>query len=260
MLPVKSPALGAAKTWADVRSCLIAEQGLGDTMQFIRFAPLVKARRAHVVVACPKALIRLVARCPGVDRVVDWKSTLPDCDVHASLLSLPAILGNKPGEPARRSLSVGRRGHHREMAAEHSTEPFADTTPMARRVKRRALKIGIAWQGNRDHKGDRWRSFPLAHFARLAEVPGVQLISLQKGYGTEQLAAIEGKFSVARLARRMDGQEDRRDFLDTAAVMSQLDLVITPRFVAGTSGRRFGCPGMGPDVDRGRMALAARPR
>ena len=71
---------------------LHAEQGLGDTLQFIRFATLVKGRGARVLVACPDPLIRLVTRCAGVDQVVDWKSTLPESDVHAPLLSLPAIL------------------------------------------------------------------------------------------------------------------------------------------------------------------------
>ena len=92
----------------------------------------------------------------------------------------------------------------------------------------RVFKIGIAWQGNRGHKGDRWRSFPLTHFAHLAELPGVRLISLQKGDGSEQLAELAGRFPVAELTRRNKGGEDRRDFLDTAAVMSQLDLVVTP--------------------------------
>ena len=72
---------------------LCAEQGLGDILQFIRFAHLVKARGGRVLVACPDSLIRLAARCPGVDLAVDWTKPLPDSDVHAQLLSLPAILG-----------------------------------------------------------------------------------------------------------------------------------------------------------------------
>ena len=82
---------------------LVAEQGLGDVLQFIRFAPPVKQRGGRVVLACPDPMIRLVSRCPGVDLVVDWNSTLPDCDVHVHLMSLPVILGTTldsiPGEP-----------------------------------------------------------------------------------------------------------------------------------------------------------------
>ena len=90
------------------------------------------------------------------------------------------------------------------------------------------FKIGIAWQGNPTNRVDRWRSFPLAWFAQLASLPGVRLVSLQKGPGVEQLAALAGRFPVTNLECRFDGLEDKRDFLDTAAVMSLLDLVITP--------------------------------
>ena len=89
-------------------------------------------------------------------------------------------------------------------------------------------KVGIAWQGNPQNKIDRWRSFPLEHLARLADIPGVRLISLQKGPGTEQITTLGGRFTVAELDSPVTGLESRRDFLDTAAVMSLLDLVITP--------------------------------
>jgi hypothetical protein len=64
-------------------------------------------------------------------------------------------------------------------------------------------KIGIAWQGNPAHRDDLKRSIPLRHFARLAQVPGVRLISLQKGHGTEQLRALEGEFPVLDLSSRL---------------------------------------------------------
>src|SRR5208282_2184815 len=68
---------------------LYAEQGLGDTLQFIRYAPLVQERGATVVVACPAPLVRLLARCPGIDQILAEGSPLPPCDVQAPLLSLP---------------------------------------------------------------------------------------------------------------------------------------------------------------------------
>ena len=81
---------------------LHGEQGLGDVLQFIRFACPVKRRGARVIAACPDSLVRLVARCPGVDSVQDWYAPIPECDVHAPLMSLPAILGTTlaslPGE------------------------------------------------------------------------------------------------------------------------------------------------------------------
>ncbi len=230
LLPVSSPRWTGENL--EGRSILlVAEQGLGDTLQFIRLARLVKERRGHVVVACRKPLIRLVARCQGVDQVVDWKSTLPDCDVHASLMSLPAIFGtNLENVPAEPYLSA-------DAGTIEKWRPILDRA--SRRLRRgdtgdgvmkhdRVFRIGIAWQGNRGHKGDRWRSFPLHHFAPLAKLPGVCLISLQKGDGTEQLAELAGRFPVGKLTRRKGDREDRRDFLDTAAVIGQLDLVVTP--------------------------------
>jgi ADP-heptose:LPS heptosyltransferase len=84
------------------------------------------------------------------------------------------------------------------------------------------LKIGIAWQGSPGYRWDRLRSFTLAHFAPLAALPGVRLVSLQKGPGADQLAT--ANFSVLNLGDRLD--EDGA-FVDTAAVIDCLDLVIT---------------------------------
>jgi tetratricopeptide (TPR) repeat protein len=210
---------------------LVAEQGLGDTLQFIRYASLVKRRGGRVVVACPQPLIRLLSRCPGVDRVVDWNSPLPDCDVHAPLMSLPAILGTTlatiPAQVPYLSAAPATVHEWRPVV----TRAIEHATPAAKRSTSKSssiLKIGIAWQGNRDNKVDRWRSFPLTHFFHLAQLPGVRLVSLQKGDGQEQIAALAGQFPVAELIHPDHGDEDRRDFLDTAAVINGLDLVVTP--------------------------------
>src|SRR5262249_53346594 len=85
----------------------------------------------------------------------------------------------------------------------------------------RGFKIGIAWQGNPQHRRDRFRSIPLLQFAPLARLDGVQLLSLQKGPGSEQLHQVPDRFPVTDLGSRLD------DFLDTAAVMMNLDLVVT---------------------------------
>ena len=210
---------------------LVAEQGLGDTLQFIRYASLVEPRGGRVVVACPIPLIRLLSRYPGVDNVIDWNSPLPDCDVHAPLLSLPAILRTTlatiPASVPYLSADTDTREDWRpvvEQVIERAVPAGTDGTSKSPRT----LRIGIAWQGNRDNKVDRWRSFPLTHFARLAELPGARLISLQKGYGREQVADLDGQFPVSELTHADHGEEDRRDFLDTAAVINELDLVVTP--------------------------------
>ncbi len=89
----------------------------------------------------------------------------------------------------------------------------------------REFKIGIAWQGNPHHKWDRFRSFPLKRFAPLAELPGVQFFSLQKGPGTEQLRKRSHHFPVTALLEDTAGAPG--SFPDMAALMTRLDLVIT---------------------------------
>jgi hypothetical protein len=101
--------------------------------------------------------------------------------------------------------------------------------------------IGIAWQGNRGNTVDRWRSFPLTNFAHLARLPAVCLVSLQMGDGTEQLAELAGRFPVTELSQGNDGGEPRRDFLDTAAVISQLDLVVAPESALAHLAGSLGC-------------------
>lgn len=197
------------------------EQGLGDTLQFIRFAPQVKERGGQVWVLCQPPLMRLMSKSPGVDLVMDGSAPFPNFHLHAPLMSIPAIIGTS------------------EATLPRDPYLFADAGAIAlwRPALTQALgvadlnsvfKIGIAWQGNPTNRLDRWRSFPLAWFAQLANLPGVRLVSLQKGPGVEQLAALAGRFPVTNLDYRFDGLEDKRDFLDTAAVISLLDLVITP--------------------------------
>jgi Flp pilus assembly protein TadD len=191
---------------------LHAEQGLGDTLQFIRYAPLVKQRGCTTVVQCQPPLVRILTGCPGIDRLVPLGCPLPDFDVHAPLLSIPRLLRTTPATvpAAVPYLSAD------EQLLQH----------WGRQLKPvQAFKVGIAWQGSPTYRKDRDRSVPLAHFAALARVPGVQLISLQKGPGTEQLAGVADLFPVTDLGSRLD--ETAGAFMDTAAVMKNLDLVVT---------------------------------
>ncbi len=197
------------------------EQGLGDTLQFIRFVPQVAERGGEVWVFCQPELCRLVARCSGVRRVFDGRTPCPPFDLHAPLMSAPAILGTTLSTlPAAPYLSADI------VTIEHWRSAVARALDVSDPAS--VFKIGIAWQGNPQNKIDRWRSFPLELLAPLAEVPGVRLISLQKGAGTEQIRALGGRFPVAELDGRIEGIESRRDFLDTAAVMTLCDLIVTP--------------------------------
>jgi len=215
---------------------LEAEQGLGDAIHFVRYAALVKERGGRVLLQCDPVLTHLLAGVPGVDQLFPRGAELPPFDVYMPLLSLPAIFRTTPSnvpasipylktdpglvEQWRRKLKVHCRvggvfGTHRDelVGSEDSTHPT------------NTFKVGIAWQGNPTFLDDNLRSMPLKCFAPLAAVPGVQLISLQKGPGTDQLQSLNGDFSVVDIGDQLDAAN--RSFVDTAAIMKSLDLVIS---------------------------------
>src|SRR5205823_6647865 len=148
--------------------------------------------------------------CPGVDRLVARGEPLPPFDAHAPLLSLPALLGTTLRTVPADVPYLFARGELVERWRERLGPP-------------EGLRVGIAWQGNPDYRGDRYRSVPLAQLAPLARVEGVQLYSLQKGPGREQLKQVD--FPVTDLTDQMD--ETTGPFLDTAAVVKHLDVVVT---------------------------------
>jgi hypothetical protein len=200
---------------------LRAEQGLGDTIQFVRYAALVNERGGKVVVQCQPQLASLLATCPGVDRVVAVGDPLPEFDVHIPLMSLPLVFGT-----TLESIPV------------KTPYLWPDEAALARWKDElggeRALKVGIAWQGSPSQLFDRARSIPLAQFADLAGLDGVQLYSLQLGPGREQLATWNVTRPIVDLGDRLG------DFNNTAAIMRNLDLVVTcdssPAHLAGALG------------------------
>jgi len=230
---------------------LYAEQGLGDTLHFIRYVPLAKQRGGSVIVECQAPLLRLLAGFPGIDCLLAQGSPLPAFDVRAPLLSLPGIFHTSFGSiPApvpylradadlvkhwRRELKkgLGARDEGRE-----SGMAFSSLAPRPSPLA--PFLVGIAWQGNPTNPGDRHRSIPLVHFARLAQVPGVQLISLQKGPGSDQLHGLAGRFPVLDLDNRLD--EASGAFMDTTAVMMNLDLVISSDTVVPHLAGALGVP------------------
>ncbi len=210
---------------------LHTEQGFGDNLQFIRFAAQVKQRAGFVLALCQTPLLKLIARCNGVDMAVEGSSYQPNCDVHAPLMSLPAILGTTLETlPAQVPYLVTDKvlvdywgGELAKAIAADSSQGTLNSDHSACAHGSEPLRIGIAWQGNPAHRNDRWRSFRLSHFAPVAELPGVRLISLQTEHGLDQLKAADRRFPVTELPGRRC-----RDFMETAAIMSHLDLIITP--------------------------------
>ena len=190
---------------------LHAEQGLGDTIQFVRYAKLVQQRGGTVLVESPPALMRLFARRTGIDRLIPQRAPLPDFACHAPFLSLPGIF-------------------HTTLATVPTSVPYLSPEPALVQewgeelAKIEGLKIGIAWQGSKQYGGDAHRSIPLRAFEPLTRLPGVCLISLQKGFGSEQIREVGKGWNIVDFGAKLDADAA---FVDTAAIMSHLDLVIS---------------------------------
>jgi tetratricopeptide (TPR) repeat protein len=179
------------------RLLLASEQGLGDTIQFLRYVPAVAATGARIVLDLPASLLTLARDLP-VERLVASGEPVGDVDLHAPLMSLPLLLGAPelpPLPPYLRADPQRRAGWRRRLAGAGR------------------FRIGIAWAGNPEHRNDRRRSLSEAALARLAAdlagLDGVRVVSLQK-----DRAAPAGWLDV------------RPDLDDTAALIAELDLVI----------------------------------
>jgi tetratricopeptide (TPR) repeat protein len=198
-----------------------AEQGLGDTIQFCRHVPLLPADGPLIFEVQP-GLRRLMSSLPGTVQFVTVGETLPRFDLYCPLLSLPRLLGNKG-----------------EQVPYLTAEPDR-ITQWRDRLGTKGYRIGIAWQGNPASAAERGRSVPLHHFLPLAHVPGVRLISLQKQHGLEQLRAVPAGLRIETLGENFDEGPDA--FIDTAALMQSLDLVVTSDTSVAHLAGALGCP------------------
>ena len=173
---------------------LSAEQGLGDTLQFIRYAALVRGKGAEVIVRCPASLVKLLETAPGVNCVLANGQTVPPHDFQIPLLSLPQRLQtNLDTIPATGPYLFTK-------AAENS------------KASRSVRRVGIAWAGNPHHANDKNRSLPV-YFLDFTGFNGIQLFSLQK-----DLPPPPGL---------TDARDQMADFAATGDFISQLDLVIS---------------------------------
>jgi Flp pilus assembly protein TadD len=191
------------------RVLLHAEQGLGDTLQFVRYAPLVAQRCAQVILECQPELRGLMQRVAGVQKVVAQGEMLPAFDAHAPLLSLPGIFGTTLD-------SVPWTGPYVHSEADR-VAPWRD----ALRQDEARLKVGLAWAGRPQQWDDRKRTISLAMLAPLAAASGVTFYSLQKGEAAAQAATPPAGMKLVDLSGRI------ADFSDTAGLASRLDVVVT---------------------------------
>ncbi|MBN3790853.1 tetratricopeptide repeat protein [Burkholderia sp. Ac-20353] len=189
------------------------EDGLGDMLQFSRYvAGFIAQRAARVVFACQPALHRLLERVDGIDEVLDHDSAasrVAEFDCWTSLLSAPLHFGTTLDTippPLRLTVDPARAARWRARLAALPAGP----------------RIGLVWKGNPKHHNDAHRSLPsLAVLAPLWSVPGVSFVSLQKGQGEDEARHPPAGCPLLHLGTDLD------DFADTAAIVAQLDLVIS---------------------------------
>jgi tetratricopeptide (TPR) repeat protein len=185
---------------------LHAEQGFGDTLQFIRYAPLLKNSGARVICEVQPELTSLLAQLDGIE-VVAKGSALPPFDLHCPLLSLPLAFGTEPAtipapDPYLRA-PAGRVTHWRD------------------RLPPEGFRAGLVWSGSRAHKNDANRSIPLSQLASMVGKLPFGCFSLQREMRDADREVLQ------RLPNLVDLGPELSDFADTAAVISLLDAVVS---------------------------------
>ncbi|MBL7185329.1 MAG: tetratricopeptide repeat protein [Phycisphaerae bacterium] len=210
--------------FAGKRLLVYCEQGLGDSLQFMRYLPMVKARGGTVIFEAWKPLHGILLDSANVDHLLELsfeQKTDADFDLHISLMDLPALFGTTletiPADVPYVLPNPQKVGHWRT------------------RLDNPGLKVGIVWAGSPEHGNDHNRSCPLEMFAPLAAINRVKLHGLQKGEAAGQVERLSQVVAIENLS------EDLHDFADTAAAVENLDLVISvdtaPAHLAGAMGK-----------------------
>ena len=189
---------------------IYSEQGLGDTLQFIRYLPMVKSRGGNVVLATYASLINLIQGFRGIDRLVAITRNLNaslDYDFSLPIMSLPHIfnthLDTIPSDVPYLHADPEKQAKWRQM------------------MTSAGLKVGLVWKGNSFHSNDHRRSLPLNCLAAVAEIPGIQCFSLQKGELSAEEKKLLQKLNCVELGNGFE------DFSDTAGAIANLDLLIS---------------------------------
>jgi Flp pilus assembly protein TadD len=191
------------------RVLIWTEQGFGDSLMMLRYLPLLKSRGAgEVSILCEPTLERVVYAVSGLDHVIACTQSAwaDEFDLHCPIMSLPFLFGTTVDSiPARVPYIAvpDELGHVWKQRLSSITK----------------TKVGLAWAGSKTLRGDAARSIPLAAFEPVIRSEGVQLISLQKEKGAEQLHQWQGQME--------DWMHICDDFMDTAALVDNLDLVIS---------------------------------
>jgi hypothetical protein len=203
---------------------LHAEQGLGDTLQFVRYAPMVAALGARVVLEVQPPLVRLMQGLRDVAQVIACGDALPRFDVHCPLLSLPLAFATR-------------------LETVPATVPYLHVDPAQAaswraKLPAEGMRVGLVWAGapHQDDAGahliDRRRSIGIRQLLRLADIPGIHLVSLQK----------DAPEPVPDALQLIDLMPSVEDFADTAALIAALDLVIAVDTSVAHLAGALGCP------------------
>lgn len=207
-----------------------AEQGLGDTIQFCRYATIASRAGADVILQAPDRLLKLLSTLGSSLKLIGTSEPTPITDYHVMLLSMPGLYWST----------------HRPCsndAAYLAPDP-ALTALWRNRIGDRGFRIGIHWQGEKKWEGidkasDRERSFSVLQFRPIAELPGIRLISLQKNDGLEQLKELPRGLHIEEPGHGFDDGPDA--FADSAAIIANLDLVITSDTALAHLAGALGC-------------------
>lgn len=188
-----------------------AEQGYGDTFQFLRYLLPLKRQGARILFECQTGLRRVLRACTYIDQIIERTPTLAipsDYDVYAPLLSLPGIMQTR-FESIPREIGYVR------------VEPAMHQRWQARLAIDPKFKIGIVWSGKPSHADNPNRYCALTHFSAIADLPGVSLYSLQQGPAATEFQTMPWASMLTDL------HDEISDFADTAAAISAMDLVIS---------------------------------
>ncbi|MDR3733958.1 MAG: tetratricopeptide repeat protein [Acidobacteriaceae bacterium] len=185
---------------------LHTEQGLGDTLQFVRYVPLVAARGGKIVLVAPRPLVNLLRSLPGVDVLIATGDPVPPFDFWLPLLSLPRVFSTTL-----------------DTIPERTPYLRADPECVATWQQRlgNGIRVGLVWAGSPGNGNDRNRSCPLELLVPLLAVPGIRWFSLQKGSRAADPARLGWQERITDLDPLID------DFADTAAIIANLDLVVS---------------------------------
>ena len=191
---------------------LYAEQGIGDTIQFMRFANHLKGMGARIIIECQKEICELVSTIPSIDQAIPLNDLTPSTNYHAPLMSLPYLL--KLTDTA----SLASASYIKIDASQIQ--------------KLEKVRIGLVWAGNPNHVNDGNRSIPLEEFSPLFDRPDVDVVSLQFGKALSQI----------QNTTMLDVLGKDPSFFDLAQAIANLDLLITADTASSHLAGAMGCP------------------